>query len=171
MLRLAVSSAELVRSINLDDETMKKQVMVLALLAVTLVAAIPQNAQAAELRGLAGKCLDVDQNQARDGAKVQIWECNGTPAQQWLFNPKSGEIRGPGGKCLDVDNAGTADGTRVQLFQCNGTNAQRWRYVKGELRGIASKCLDVDGANTEDGTPVQLWECNGTNAQSWVLPR
>lgn len=124
---------------------------------------------AGEIRGIAGKCLDVDRAQTQDGTQVQIWDCNATKAQNWTLNPKTGEIRGLAGKCLDVDHAETADGTRIQLWECNGSEAQRWRYVKGELRGIAGKCLDVDNANTESGTRVQLWTCNGTNAQSWTL--
>jgi len=153
-------------------EAMKKQAIMIALSFVTtFVIGAPATAHAAEIRGLAGKCLDVDQNKTHDGARVQIWACNGTPAQQWQYNLRTGEVRGPAGKCLDVENADSADGTRIQLYQCNGTNAQRWSYLKGELRGIAGKCLDVENADTDDGTRVQLWECNGTNAQSWIILR
>lgn len=129
----------------------------------------PDAANAAEIRGIAGKCLDLEQNQAYDGATIQIWQCNNTPAQSWRLNPQTGEIRGRAGKCLDVENANTEDGTRVQLFECNGTNAQKWRYHQGEIRGLAGKCLDVENANTNDGTRVQLMQCNGTNAQSWII--
>ncbi|MFZ6747160.1 ricin-type beta-trefoil lectin domain protein [Undibacterium sp. JH2W] len=156
----------------MKKQTIKKQAIMLALsFMATYVIGAPATAYAAEIRGLAGKCLDVEQNKTHDGARVQIWECNGTPAQQWNYNQRTGEVRGSAGKCLDVDNGNSADGTRIQIFQCNGTNAQRWSYAKGELRGIAGKCLDVDNGNTDDGTRVQLWECNATNAQSWVLLR
>ena len=151
---------------------MKKQAIMVALSFMTIyVSGVPATAHAAEIRGIAGKCLDVDGNKAHDGAKVQIYTCNGTTAQQWRYNKRTRELRGPAGKCLDVDGANSSDGTRVQLYQCNGTDAQRLWYAHGEFRGIAGKCLDVSKAHTDDGTQVQLWECNGTNAQYWVIAR
>ncbi|MFZ6876503.1 ricin-type beta-trefoil lectin domain protein [Undibacterium sp. Di27W] len=156
----------------MNKQAIKKQAIMVAFsFMATYVIGAPATVQAAELRGIAGKCLDVDQGNTQDGASVQIWECNGTAAQQWNYNQRTGEVRGPAGKCLDVDNANTANGTRIQLHQCNGTNAQRWTHAKGELRGIAGKCLDVENAHTEDGTRVQLWECNASNAQNWALLR
>ncbi|NEY36950.1 DUF1080 domain-containing protein, partial [Streptomyces sp. PRKS01-65] len=35
------------------------------------------------VRGVGGKCLDVDGAHTADGTKVQIWTCNDTPAQHW----------------------------------------------------------------------------------------
>ena len=36
--------------------------------------------------GIAGKCLDNASNTKANGNKIQLWECNGTPAQKWTVN-------------------------------------------------------------------------------------
>ncbi|MFD8071001.1 PA14 domain-containing protein, partial [Streptomyces parvulus] len=59
-----------------------------------------------EVKGVGGKCLDVDNSMTADGTKVQLWTCNGTGAQQWT-RADDGTLRALG-KCLDVSNGGTA---------------------------------------------------------------
>ncbi|GAB3883595.1 hypothetical protein GCM10029964_043230 [Kibdelosporangium lantanae] len=60
-----------------------------------------------------------------NGTKVQLWQCNGTGAQQWW--PKGGTlVNSPSGKCLDIPNSNTANGTQLQIYDCNTTGAQRW---------------------------------------------
>ncbi|MDG9706570.1 carbohydrate-binding protein, partial [Streptomyces sp. DH37] len=39
-----------------------------------------------EVRGVNGKCLDVDGSQTADGTKVLLWACNGTSAQRWTVS-------------------------------------------------------------------------------------
>lgn len=122
------------------------------------------------LTGLAGKCLDVAAAGTANGTQVQLYGCNGTPAQHWTVGG-DGTIRALG-KCLDASGSGTADGTRVQLWDCNGTGAQRWSYNAGThdvVNPNANKCLDVTGNNAADGTPVQLWTCTGGGNQKWAL--
>ena len=87
--------------------------------AIVLAATAP-----GDIRGLGGKCLDVDHQGTEDGTQIQIWECNGTKAQKWSL--EKGQIRGFAGKCLDVDHQGTEDGTKIQLWECNGSAAQKW---------------------------------------------
>ncbi|MFF8448390.1 ThuA domain-containing protein [Streptomyces leeuwenhoekii] len=122
------------------------------------------------VRGVGGKCLDVDGAHTADGTKVQIWTCNDTPAQHWTVAPDN-TLRALG-KCLDVSAAGTTDGTRVQLWTCNGTGAQQWTpHADGTLRNPrAGKCLDASGATWNDGTPVHLWTCHTGPNQKWTLP-
>ncbi|MEV4616871.1 family 16 glycosylhydrolase [Kitasatospora sp. NPDC049258] len=122
------------------------------------------------LTGLAGKCLDVAAAGTADGTKVQLYGCNGTPAQRWTVGT-DGTIRALG-KCLDVASAGTADGTKVQLWDCNGTGAQQWAYnptTHDVVNPPAGKCLDVTGNNSADGTAAQIWTCTGGGNQKWTL--
>ncbi|ORT60755.1 lectin [Streptomyces sp. CB03238] len=123
-----------------------------------------------EVKGVNGKCLDVDNSQTADGTKVQLWTCNGTGAQKWTL-PGDGTVRALG-KCLDVSGGGTADGTKVQLWTCNGTGAQKWTHQPdGTLRNPQSgKCLDASGGTWNDGTPVHLWTCHTGPNQKWTLP-
>lgn len=116
------------------------------------------------------KCLDVNQSGTADGTKIQIWNCNGTGAQQWTVGG-DGTLRALG-KCLDVRFSGTANGTAVQLWTCNGTGAQVW---SGQANGAlvnprSGRCLDVAGNGTADGTQVQIWDCTGGANQRWTLP-
>lgn len=118
------------------------------------------------LHGLGGKCLDVSTGATNDGARIQLWDCNGSDAQVWTY--VDGELRGPGGRCLDVTWANDTPGTPIQLWGCNGGIAQRWTWHEdGTIRGLSGECLDVAGGATENGTTIQLWPCNGTAAQNW----
>ncbi|MGW4824923.1 ricin-type beta-trefoil lectin domain protein [Streptomyces sp. NPDC004227] len=74
--------------------------------------------------GLAGKCLDVAGAGSADGTAVQLYDCNGTAAQQWTVR-SDGTIRALG-KCLDVTGGSTADGAKVQLWSCTGAANQKW---------------------------------------------
>ncbi|WP_405510704.1 ricin-type beta-trefoil lectin domain protein [Streptomyces anulatus] len=123
-----------------------------------------------EVKGVNGKCLDVDNSGTADGTKIQLWTCNNTAAQKWtVFG--DGTVRALA-KCLDIDNAGTADGTKVQLYGCNGSAAQTWQpQADGTLRNPQSgKCLDASGGAWNDGTPVHLWACHTGPNQKWALP-
>ncbi|MFB8247546.1 ThuA domain-containing protein [Streptomyces sp. NPDC055952] len=123
-----------------------------------------------EVKGVGGKCLDVDNAQSADGTKVQLWTCNTSSAQKWTL-PGDGTLRALG-KCLDISGAATADGTRIQLWTCNGTGAQTWTpHTDGTLRNPQSgKCLDASGGTWNDGTPVHLWTCHTGPNQKWTLP-
>ncbi|MGW4950287.1 PQQ-dependent sugar dehydrogenase [Streptomyces parvulus] len=125
---------------------------------------------AGPVKGVGGKCLDVDGAGTADGTKVQLWTCNGTAAQQWTRSA-DGALRALG-KCLDVSAGGTADGTRIQLWTCNGTGSQKWApQSDGTVRNPQSaKCLDASGGTWNDGTPVHLWTCHTGTNQKWTLP-
>ncbi|MGX1226729.1 lectin [Streptomyces ambofaciens] len=123
-----------------------------------------------EVKGVNGKCLDVDNSQTADGTEVQVWTCNGTGAQRWTL-PGDGTVRALD-KCLDVSGGGSADGTRIQLWTCNGSGAQTWApQADGTIRNPQSgKCLDASGGTWNDGTPVHLWTCHTGPNQKWTLP-
>ncbi|MGB9997681.1 lectin [Streptomyces pseudogriseolus] len=123
-----------------------------------------------EIRGVNGKCLDVDNAGTADGTGVQIYTCNSSAAQRWTV-ADDGTLRALG-KCLDVSGGGSADGTRIQLWTCNGTGAQKWAAQSdGTVRNPQSgKCMDASGGTWEDRTPVHLWTCHAGPNQKWTLP-
>ncbi|MFJ4466773.1 ThuA domain-containing protein [Streptomyces sp. NPDC089424] len=129
----------------------------------------PPGPRAGEVKGVGGKCLDVDGAQTADGTEVQVWTCNGSAAQTWTV--ADGALRALG-KCLDVSGGGSADGTRIQLWTCNGSGAQVWApQSDGTVRNPQSgKCLDASGGTWNDGTPVHLWTCHTGPNQKWTLP-
>jgi streptogrisin C len=101
-----------------------------------------------------------------DGARLQMWDCNGTVAQKWSF--VDGTIRA-GGKCMDVAGASTANGTPIQLVNCNGNTAQRFNLSgAGDLVSVlANKCVDIDAWNGNNGARLIIWPCTGGANQKW----
>ncbi|MFB9234955.1 ricin-type beta-trefoil lectin domain protein [Plantactinospora siamensis] len=117
--------------------------------------------------GYANKCIDVPGGISADGARLQLWDCNGTPAQQWSF-PGDGTVRALG-KCMDVAWGSTANGAAVQLATCSGNPAQQFRLTAaGDLvNPQANKCVDVADWNSANGAPLQTWDCTGGANQKW----
>ena len=126
---------------------------------------------AGRVRGVASKrCLDVPNSSVSNGAKIQIWTCNGNTNQKWAHT--SGRaLMAYGTKCLDADGNGKRRGTAVILWTCNGRTNQQWKVKSnGTIVGVASGlCLDVTGARTAKGTKIQLWTCKGGSNQKWRI--
>ncbi|GAB2998630.1 ricin-type beta-trefoil lectin domain protein [Amycolatopsis acidiphila] len=120
--------------------------------------------------GIGGKCVDVAGGSSANGAAVQLYDCNGTVAQQWT-RAADGTLRALG-KCLDVTNHSTADGAQLQLWDCGGTANQQWAVTAARdvLNPAANKCLDATGQSSANGTRLQLWTCTGTGNQKWTVP-
>jgi hypothetical protein len=115
------------------------------------------------------KCVDDNGNSSANGTHVQIWDCNGTAAQNWTIQT-DGTIR-INGSCMDITGAGTANGTLVELWTCNGGANQRWLPVNGMLvNPVSGRCLDDPGFNTTNGTQLEIWDCNGGSNQQWAIP-
>ena len=112
--------------------------------------------QAGTILGVGGKCLDVTGGNANAGTRVELWDCNGRPNQNWVFTVK-GEIRGVGGKCLDVTGGGSADNTVVEIWPCTGGANQKWKFTNGLILGIDGKCLDAQGGGSANGTPIIIF--------------
>ncbi|MFI1927978.1 RICIN domain-containing protein [Streptomyces sp. NPDC020377] len=73
------------------------------------------------------QCLDGDLTQIpANGAKVQLWACNGWSNQTWLWHGAT-LTNLEGGQCLDGDLTQIpANGAKVQLWACNGWSNQNW---------------------------------------------
>ncbi|MFB6719305.1 glycosyl hydrolase family 18 protein [Kribbella sp. NPDC056345] len=130
----------------------------------------PPTGKTGQIKGIAGKCVDVAGGNSANGTAVQLWGCGTGAGQTWTVST-DGTIRALG-KCLDVAAAGTANGTVTQLYDCNGTGAQTWQaQSNGNLRNPNSgKCLDATGQSSADGTRLQIWDCAATANQIWTLP-
>ena len=143
--------------------------------------ATPNVAYSVTLRNAhSGQCLDGDLGTiGNNGAKVQLWACNGWDNQSWIFvpNPKFGPYfytieNAHSGQCLDGDlNTIGSNGTKVQLWACNSGANQSFAWNPGNTLQayLDGQCLDGD-LNTigTNGTKVQLWDCNGWDNQSWL---
>ncbi|MEV8366429.1 ricin-type beta-trefoil lectin domain protein [Streptomyces niveus] len=156
-----------------------KHLRPLALLAMPLVAvastmsATPATAAVAAvgtITGIGGKCVDVAGANPADGTAVQLYDCNGSGAQQWDV-ASDGTIRALG-KCLDVKDNGTANGSVLQLWSCSGAANQKWTVsaARDIVNTQADKCLDATGNSSANGTRLQLWTCTGAANQKWTAP-
>ena len=113
-----------------------------------------------------GKCIDVPGSNFVDGARLQMWCCNGTGAQRWTYT--GGTFRA-GGLCMDVAGASTANATPIQLASCNGNRAQQFVLNgAGDLVSLlADKCVDIAGWNDAEGAGLIIWPCHGGANQKW----
>ncbi|WP_233225593.1 ricin-type beta-trefoil lectin domain protein [Amycolatopsis sp. CA-126428] len=122
------------------------------------------------ITGLGGKCIDVAGASSANGTAVQLYDCNGSGAQQWTVGT-DGTLKALG-KCLDVTGQSTTDGAQLQLWDCGGTANQRWAATAArDLVGAASnKCVDATGNSSANGTRLQIWTCTGAANQKWNVP-
>ena len=123
------------------------------------------------ITGYGGLCVDDRSASTANYNPVQVYTCNGTPAQQWTV-VEAGSTLHALGKCMDIYAGGTADGTPVDLYDCNGTGAQVFiPQSDGALYNPQSgKCLDDTNWSTAPGTQLQIWDCTGNANQQWSLP-
>ncbi|EAU82201.2 G-X-X-X-Q-X-W domain-containing protein [Coprinopsis cinerea okayama7 len=75
------------------------------------------------------KCLDVRGAVFSNGTPVQIYDCNGTAAQNWILNRGATSIRLNGTNfCLDA-GSNPANGVGMKIWQCyDNLPAQQWFY-------------------------------------------
>ncbi|WP_234344275.1 LamG-like jellyroll fold domain-containing protein [Streptomyces sp. NRRL F-5123] len=134
-------------------------------------AAMPSGPMASKVPG---KCMDDPNGAATSSTKIQIYTCNGSPAQNWTEYP-NGTIRphNHGAVCMDVASGGTTVGSLVQLYTCNATAAQDWQILDdGQVKNSKSGlCLADPGASTTDGTQLALAACDASTAVTWTAPQ
>ena len=130
----------------------------------------PPGGRTGRITGIAGKCIDVNAASSANGTAVQLYDCNGSNAQNWTVGT-DGTLRALG-KCMDINAAGTANGSLVQIYDCNGTGAQVWQpQSNGTLRNPASgRCLDASNNSSANLTRLHIWDCFAGANQRWVLP-
>ena len=133
--------------------------------------------EAGEVRSMwnPDKCVDVQGGSGTWGTNVQLWTCNGTPAQRFtIARLPWAEVRSAlhGNRCMDVSQESTQLGADVIMWECTGRDNQAWYLTPaGELRSgvAANRCLDVPNNAPAQGLDLQAWECNGTSAQRFFL--
>lgn len=126
------------------------------------------------------KVLDVASASISNSGNVQIYEENGTNAQQWKVSHDSkGYVTFTNinsGKVLDVKSGNAANGTNVQQYSSNNSDAQKWIVIKkndGEYEIFSavkrSILLDVKSGKAKNGTNVQIYASNNSDAQRWTF--
>ena len=73
------------------------------------------------------RCLDVPGQNFVGGQQLQFFDCNNTPAQDWVwFNDSTIRPAAQTRLCVDLARSNPNDGTAIELATCDGTNAQQW---------------------------------------------
>jgi hypothetical protein len=73
--------------------------------------------------GAGGKCVDVSNSGTAAGTLVQLYQCNGSAAQQWQYY-RGQLINLNSGLCLDVGKG--ANFTQATIQSCNNSVGQSW---------------------------------------------
>lgn len=121
-----------------------------------------------------GKCLDVWDNNKKNGANVKLSNCHGGKNQRWTIY-KNGTIRSElNRKCLDVQggNKGGKNGQNVIMHTCHGDHNQRWTYGRGDkiisrAAGRYNWCLEIQGGSKSHGANAQIWRCADVGQHRW----
>ncbi|KAJ3539137.1 hypothetical protein NM688_g6411 [Phlebia brevispora] len=123
--------------------------------------------------GDTSKCLDVESANYANGTPVDIYDCNGTGAQNWVISSGTTAVQVAGQNfCLDAGDS-PADGTRMKIWECySGLAAQTWYYTDDDRIALQNQgfCLDLTNGDSHDGTVMQIWKCTDHNTnQVWTL--
>jgi hypothetical protein len=113
------------------------------------------------------ECVDIPHGQAVDGTPLSLFNCHGSPNQQWTI--ANGQITGMYGVCLDVMGSAPNDGAQVIIVHCNGRASEKWTLANGQIVGIGGKCLDVAGGNAQDHATLIISSCSSSPSQQWSI--
>lgn len=125
--------------------------------------------------------LDVKDGSTSNSANIQLYQNNGTLAQQFKVSHDSqGYVtftNVKSGKVLDLNGAVVKDGGNIQQYTSNGTRAQKW-IVKKDSNGYSiisalnSKyVLELNGGSVQNGSNIQLHSSTGSNSQRWNITK
>ncbi|BAJ33149.1 MULTISPECIES: endo-1,4-beta-xylanase [Kitasatospora] len=129
----------------------------------------------------AGRVLDEPAGQTGNGTQLQVWDANGTAAnQQWRATQDSDGsytlTNLASGRVLDEPSGQTGNGTRLQVWDANGGAAnQHWRASRNAdgsytlLNAASGRALEIPGGQNGNGAPVQVWDSNGGANQHWTF--
>ena len=125
--------------------------------------------------------LDVENASTANGANIQLYQYNGTAAQQfniqYLGDGLYKILASHSNKSMDVKDASKNIGANVQQCEQNKEDAQKWIIQKNNdgTYSIISRCnglyVDVYNAVAANGTNIQMCNSNGLNAQKFKLEK
>jgi ricin-type beta-trefoil lectin protein len=113
------------------------------------------------------ECIDIPHQQTDDGTPLSLFNCHGSPNQQWTI--ANGQITGMSGVCLDVMGSAPNDGAQIIIVHCNGRSSEKWTLANGQIVGIGGKCLDVAGGSVQDHAMLIIATCTSSQSQQWSV--
>jgi hypothetical protein len=137
-----------------------------AALAVLLVSLSPARAAQIVITNSV-ECIDIPHQQTVDGTPLSLFNCHGSPNQQWTI--ANGQITGMSGVCLDIMGSAPNDGAQVIIVHCNGRPSEKWSLANGQIVGLGGKCLDVAGGAAQDHAGLIIATCSSSPSQQWSV--
>lgn len=114
------------------------------------------------------KCIEPNTDSFTNGVNVQLWACNNSDRQQWLYEPATGFIRNKHNTnyCLDSTGAGAAL-TSVKIHACVDHINLKWSWNGTRIKPQANSALSLDVfyGNSANGTDIIQFTDNNTVAQ------
>ena len=125
------------------------------------------------------KVLDIQGNENRDGANIQLYDNVGTTVQKFWIEKTSDyyTIKNVYTKrWLDISSPYDTDGCNIQLWNSNTRTEQKWRFEDAGngnvyIHSLYGMYVDTDGGNTYNGANVETYHFDGTTSQQWRLIR
>ncbi|KAH6906237.1 carbohydrate-binding module family 13 protein [Coprinopsis sp. MPI-PUGE-AT-0042] len=134
----------------------------------------PEGKIAIHPSGNTTKCLDVRGAVFANGTPVQIYDCNETKAQMWVFTEaQTGYLiqLANTGFCLDSVIA-LPNGHPMKLWDCYFyLPQQQWVFLLFSCSSLdfSGVCLDLTEGRLDNANVVQTWECSPNNPnQVWT---
>ncbi|WP_214416175.1 RICIN domain-containing protein [Sphaerisporangium fuscum] len=78
------------------------------------------------LRSQNNKCMDVAWGSRDNGAVIQIANCSGNPAQQFVLSGAGDLVNPQSNKCVDIKDWNGNDGAALIQYECHGGANQKW---------------------------------------------
>jgi hypothetical protein len=125
-----------------------------------------------QVRAIGDKCVEAVNGNLAVGAQLQINDCTGAAAQNWIATP-TGQIKSSVNPnlCWDDPSGSNVVHTRLQLYTCNGGANQAFNFSgKGEIQ-VAGLCADIFNAQPTNGAAVQLYTCKADTDSSRMNQR
>lgn len=84
-------------------------------------------------------CLDLPGGDTTNGNHLWLWQCNGSPSQDWGYNSDAGSIYSVNSdSCIDVLNSAD-DGDNLMIWDCNGLEKQQWSMSSSSFGGLGGE--------------------------------
>jgi hypothetical protein len=110
-----------------------------------------------------GKCLSTYSNSTANGAKVQLYTCNGATSELWEITGAYGALYNPAsGRCINDPNSSKTNGTQLVIWSCSDAATQDWALPSSPFESaVAGKCINDSGNSTANGAAIVSYTCNG----------
>ena len=128
--------------------------------------------QAIRMSAIPAKCIDLPRSNTANGTPVELYDCNGSPNQQWILG--DGLLRSgvDNDKCLILEDRNTEKSNPAVLWDCGDPNIsdlqKRWEFkmvsddhpVYISLVANSAKSLAKKGVleNVANGTSMWLYD-------------